>query len=83
MLSQILSTKYRAEPPAFLTSIPAEPADDPFLGSGFVGDYIGVAAKGDGTSSRAYVGFTGQFYKGTMHGVPVSGQDNLIRRVDY
>jgi hypothetical protein len=36
----------------FVTSVPSEPSDDPILGPGFIGDYIGLAAKGTGTSSR-------------------------------
>jgi hypothetical protein len=71
------------DPPIFITSTPSEPSDDPILGPGFIGDYIGAAAKGNGATSRAYIGFTSQFYKGLLYGVPVSGQDNLISRIDY
>lgn len=69
--------------PIFVTSVPSEPSDDPILGPGFIGDYIGLAAKGTGTSSRAYIGSTGQFYKGLLYGVPVAGQDNMISGIDY
>jgi hypothetical protein len=81
--NQIPLSHHVPDPPIFITSTPNEPSDDPVLGPGFIGDYIGIAAKGNGVGSRAYIGFTSQFYKGLLYGVPVSGQDNLISRIDY
>jgi hypothetical protein len=81
--SQIPAAHHAPDSPIFVTSIPSEPSDDPVLGPAFIGDYIGIAAKGNGTTSRAYFGFTSQFYKGLIYGVPVSGQDNLISGIDY
>jgi hypothetical protein len=81
--NQIPLSHHIPDSPIFVSSIPSEPSDDPVLGPGFIGDYIGIVAKGNGASSRAYFGFTSQFYKGLLYGVPVSGQDNLISRIDY
>ena len=68
-----------------ITSVVNDPAADPLLGGYFLGDYIGVAARGlsiDG-ASRAYCGFTSNDVQGSYSGVSAPQQDNKLIRLDY
>jgi hypothetical protein len=66
-----------------VTPTPADPAADFFLAGSFIGDYIGMAVKGDGQNSRVYFGFTGQIYEGVSMGVSNHEQNNLLSAIDY
>jgi hypothetical protein len=79
---QIDAGTYKSNPPIF-ASAATEPNADYFLGPFFFGDYIGLAARGNRTGSRAYVGFTGTIFKGIVQGRTVPGQNNLMSAVDY
>jgi len=63
-----------------------DPSSDPLLGGGFFGDYIGVAARGNGQdgASRAYAGYTyNEVQKSCGVGVTCPQQDNHLQRLDY
>jgi len=63
-----------------------DPSSDPVLGGSFFGDYIGVAARGNGQdgASRAYAGYTyNEVQKSCGAGVTCPQQDNHLQRLDY
>jgi hypothetical protein len=83
MQNQIPASGYSPSRPIELTTMPSEPFDDPVLFGAFIGDYIGMVAKGNDDSGRTYVGSTSQFYKGAVNGVPAIDEDNVLIRLDH
>lgn len=84
VLAQIEPGSYeRSQNEIMLNRVASEPNADDLLGSGFFGDYIGAASRGNGSTSRSYVGFTGTIYRGEIQGIMVPGQNNLISATDY
>lgn len=84
VLAQIEPGSYeRMEKETILNPVASEPNADYLLGAVFFGDYIGMAARGNGINSRAYAGFTGTSYRGNVQGVMVPGQNNLISETSY
>jgi hypothetical protein len=83
MENQIPLSGYAPSPPILITTKPSEPFDDPMLFGAFIGDYIGMTAKGNGATSRAYIGTTAQYYKGLVNGVPAIDEDNVVSALDY
>ncbi|HJY79895.1 MAG TPA: hypothetical protein VKK81_02265, partial [Candidatus Binatia bacterium] len=68
-----------------ITSLLDDPSSDPFVGGGFFGDYIGVAARGSGIDgkSHAYVGFTYNDVGKNCGGVVCPQQDNKLQLLVY
>lgn len=84
ILAQIEPGSYeRSQKDVILNPVAAEPNADDLLGAGFFGDYIGMASRGNGSTSRSYVGFTGTVYRGKIQEVMVPGQNNLISETEY
>jgi hypothetical protein len=71
--------------PQAVTSGTNEPDADPFLGGMFVGDYIGIAARGSTASGQSvvYVGYTWNSRNGSYNGATNGQQDNRISRLTY
>lgn len=84
--TQIKPGEHASTPPKVVSDLPDEPAADPFAGlflGGTFGGYIGIASRSNGNMSRAYFGFTGQFYRGFFRGKLVSNSNNLLSRTEY
>src|SRR5437667_873134 len=67
---EIAPGKYIAGTPNNLTSVPVEPSADAFLPL-FIGDSLGLSV-GNG---RAYVGFTGEAYRGIVRKSLIPGNN--------
>jgi hypothetical protein len=71
--------------PQTVTSGTNEPDADPFLGGAFIGDYIGIAARGSTTTGQSvvYLGYTWNARNGSYGGVSTGQQDNRVSRLTY
>jgi hypothetical protein len=71
--------------PLAVTAGTNEPDGDPFVGGMFIGDYIGVAARGSSVSGQSvvYVGYTWNSRNGTYGGFSNPQQDDRISRLTY
>jgi hypothetical protein len=70
-------------PAALITAVPMEPSADFFFGDGYIGSYIGLAARATGSGARAYIHHTHTAVNGTYNGVAAPEQNNHMSRFDY
>ena len=66
-----------------ITTVGVDPAADPFLQGIYMGDYIGVSARGVSGGSRAYIHYTHSTVPGTFNGAKDPEQNNHLSRFDY
>jgi hypothetical protein len=86
LLTQILPGPLTPDPvtPAqILTTIAMEPSGDFFLRNTFIGNRIGVSARGTPVGSRAYVHYMHNIVNGTYNGVPAPEQNNHLSQFSY
>lgn len=86
MLRQIApgsSTPDAVGPPQTITTLAMDPSTDPVLQGIFIGHYPGVAARGTGSGSRAYIHHTHTALFGMYHSSTAPEQNNHLSRFDY
>jgi hypothetical protein len=66
-----------------ITTVGLDPAADAFLQGIYIGDYIGVSARGAAGGSRAYIHYTHSSVSGTYNGARDPEQNNHLSRFDY
>ena len=67
------------------TSTPNDPSSDLFFAGEFIGYYIGLAARGNGSAgaSRIYAGYSYNLRQANFGGVAVPQADNYLNRLTY
>jgi hypothetical protein len=86
LLRQILPGSSTPDPVSaaqIITTVPMDPAADSFLQGIYIGDYIGLAARGVSGGSRAYIHYTHTAITGTYNGVKDPEENNHLSRFDY
>jgi hypothetical protein len=86
LLRQILPGPSTPDPvtsPQVITTVPMDPSADPFLQGIYIGDYMGLAARGVPGGSRAYIHYTHTAAGGLYNGVRDPEENNHLSRFDY
>jgi len=66
-----------------LTTVGMEPSGDFFLRDTFIGNRIGVSARGTANSSRAYVHYVHNAVNGVYNGASAPEQNNHMSQFSY
>jgi hypothetical protein len=84
-LRQILPGTTTPTAAVSVTSTPNDPSSDLFFAGLFMGDYIGLAARGNGAvgGSRIYSGFSYNLRQGNYNGAAAPQADNYLSRLTY
>jgi hypothetical protein len=70
-------------PAALITLVPMDPSADFFFGDGYIGSYIGIAARLTASGRHVYVHHTHTAVNGLYNAVPAPEQNNHLSRFDY